>query len=88
MIFGKAALLAVQLMLPIAEFDAIDEPIWCAGTEGLLAQIASLGGQSVKRLYLEDGRRYEWYWSDREELIIEHNPGGSSCLVRLSSPDR
>lgn len=79
---------AAQFLLPMAEYDAIDEPIWCAQTAGLVAQIEGMGGQAVKRMYVGDGRTVEWFWNDREELIIEHNPGGDSCLVRLRTPAR
>ena len=84
----KVLVVAGQLLLPIAEYDAIDEPIWCAQTDGLMSQIVSLGGQAVKRMYVGDGRTVEWFWNEREELIIEHNPGGESCLIRLRTPGR
>ncbi len=82
----KVVLLAGQVVVPVAEFDAIDEPIWCAETNGLVAQIRGLGGHAVKRRYEVDGRTMEWFWSETEEVIIEHNPGGDSCLVRMRTP--
>ncbi|MCH9764399.1 MAG: hypothetical protein K0U34_00185 [Alphaproteobacteria bacterium] len=84
----KAAVVAAGLLLPVADYDSIDEPIWCAETNGLLAQITTLGGTAVKRVYVGDGRTVEWFWNDREELIVEHNPGGDSCLMRLRTPHR
>ena len=88
MISIKVVVAAGQLLLPVAEYDALDEPIWCAKRDGLVAQISGLGGQAVKRVYVGDGRTVEWFWNDREELIIEHNPGGDSCLLRLRTPGR
>lgn len=84
----KVMLVASHLMLPVGEFDAMDEPIWCAETTGLVAQIHGLGGHAVKRRYVGDGRTIEWFWSAREEVILEHNPGGDSCLVRMRTTER
>ena len=88
MLFFKVVVMAGQMLVPIAEYDAIDEPIWCAKTDGLVAQIGDLGGQAVMRKYPGDGRTVEWFWNEHEELIVEHNPGGESCLVRLRTPAR
>lgn len=85
--FGMVVVLAGQLAWPVAEYDAMDEPIWCANTNSLVAQISNLGGQRVKRRYDGGGVMTEWFVNDHEELIIEHNPGGDSCLVRLRTPD-
>lgn len=82
----KVLFVAAQIVLPMAEFDAIDEPIWCAETKGLVAQIRSLGGHAVKRRYDGNGRSVEWFWNDSEEVVVEHNPGGDSCLVRMRTP--
>lgn len=82
----KAAAAALQLLVPVAEeFDAIGPSVWCAETAGLIAQIEQRGGSAVKRVYHADGRTFEWFWNDREEVVIEHNPGGSSCLIRMQS---
>lgn len=82
----KVLAAAAQVVVPVAEFDAIDEPIWCAETSGLVAQIRGLGGEAVKRRYEVDGRTTEWFWNETEEVIIEHNPNGDSCLVRMRTP--
>ena len=88
MFLWKAATAAVQLLVPVAEFEAIGPAVWCAETSGLIRQIEERGGATVKRVYIGDGRTFEWFWNEREEVVIEHNPGGSSCLVRLQSADR
>lgn len=84
---AKVAVLASQLLLPVVDYQPITEPIWCAETDGLVAQITGLGGTAVKRQYVGDGRMVEWFWNDREELVIEHNPSGDSCLIRLRTLD-
>jgi len=76
------------LVVPVIEYDAMGEPIWCAETNSLVAQIERLGGHAVKRRYVGDGRTIEWFWSSRDEVILEHNPGGDSCLVRMRTTER
>ena len=58
-------------------------PHWCNSTGALVDNIERLGGESVMRVDLSDGRRLERYWNASEEVTIEHGTDGNSCLVEL-----
>lgn len=58
-------------------------PHWCNDTPRLVENIAQLGGESVMRRQLPDGRRLEHYWNATEEVVIEHGLDGTSCLVEM-----
>lgn len=73
----------------------LDEPVeaqvrphWCASTGKLVDDIHKLGGQSVMRLELDGGRALERYWNASEEVVIEHDRDGNSCLVDIRPRSR
>ena len=47
--------------------------------------IHRLGGYSVMRADIGEGRTLERYWNAKEEVVIEHGSDGTSCLVDLRS---
>jgi hypothetical protein len=66
-------------------YDA-DAPVrahWCNKTSTLIDDIHRLGGYSVMRADIGEGRVLERYWNVSEELVIEHGTDGTSCLVDL-----
>lgn len=63
--------------------EAQVRPHWCASTGKLVEDIHKLGGQSVMRLELDGGRALERYWNASEEVVIEHDRDGNSCLVDI-----
>ncbi|MGE4129141.1 MAG: hypothetical protein AB7E80_13340, partial [Hyphomicrobiaceae bacterium] len=67
---------------PLAEEPTV-RPHWCNDTPRLVENIAQLGGESVMRRQLPDGRRLEHYWNATEEVVIEHGLDGTSCLVEM-----
>jgi hypothetical protein len=85
MVEWKGAAVALHLLVPVVDFDAIGPSVWCAETEGLVRQLEQLGGKAVKRVYAGDGRTFVWYWNDYEEAVVEHDSNGSSCLLRINS---
>lgn len=72
---------------PTRRFDEPVEaqvrPHWCAKTGKLVEDIHRLGGESVMRLELDSGRALERYWNASEEVVIEHDRDGNSCLVEI-----
>ena len=66
-----------------SDADAPAKPYWCNSTGALIDNIERLGGESVMRVDLSDGRRLERYWNASEEVTIEHGTDGNSCLVEL-----
>ncbi len=67
--------------------DAAEQvrPHWCNKTSALIDDIHRLGGYSVMRADIGEGRTLERYWNAREEVVIEHGSDGTSCLVDLRS---
>lgn len=65
------------------DVEASATPYWCNSTGALIDNIERLGGESVMRVDLTDGRRLERYWNANEEVTIEHGTDGNSCLVEL-----
>ena len=63
--------------------DAPVRPHWCNKTSTLIADIHKLGGYSVMRADIGEGRVLERYWNASEEVVIEHGTDGTSCLVDL-----
>lgn len=65
--------------------DAQVRPHWCNTTSALVDDIHRLGGYSVMRADIGEGRTLERYWNAKEEVVIEHGSDGTSCLVDLRS---
>lgn len=63
--------------------DAPVRPHWCNKTSTLVDDIHRLGGYSVMRADIGEGRTLERYWNTSEEVVIEHGADGTSCLVDL-----
>ncbi len=63
--------------------DAPVRPHWCNKTSTLIDDIHRLGGYSVMRADIGEGRVMERYWNASEEVVIEHGNDGTSCLVDL-----
>ncbi len=63
--------------------DAPVRPHWCNKTSTLIDDIHRLGGYSVMRADIGEGRVLERYWNASEEVVIEHGTDGTSCLVDL-----
>jgi len=63
--------------------DAPVRPHWCNKTSALVEDIHRLGGYSVMRTDIGEGRTLERYWNASEEVVIEHGADGTSCLVDL-----
>lgn len=63
--------------------DAPVRPHWCNKTSALVDDIHRLGGYSVMRADIGEGRTLERYWNASEEVVIEHGADGTSCLVDL-----
>lgn len=63
--------------------DAPVRPHWCNKTSALIDDIHRLGGYSVMRADIGEGRVLERYWNASEEVVIEHGADGTSCLVDL-----
>ena len=63
--------------------DAPVRPHWCNKTGALVDDIHRLGGYSVMRADIGEGRTLERYWNTSEEVVIEHGADGTSCLVDL-----
>jgi len=63
--------------------EASVRPHWCNKTKTLVDDIARRGGESIMRLDLGDGRRLERYWNLTEEVTIEHDKDGTSCVVDM-----
>lgn len=63
--------------------DAPVRPHWCNKTSSLVDDIHRLGGYSVMRADIGEGRTLERYWNTSEEVVIEHGADGTSCLVDL-----
>ncbi|MFN3869454.1 MAG: hypothetical protein ACK4MF_10345 [Hyphomicrobiaceae bacterium] len=86
---GKAALAPAgtgsesAALYSFSDADAPAKPYWCNSTGALVDNIERLGGESVMRVDLDDGRRLERYWNASEEVTIEHGTDGTSCLVEL-----
>lgn len=68
---------------PAPEADGQVRPHWCNKTSTLIADIHKLGGYSVMRAEIGEGRTLERYWNASEEVVIEHGSDGTSCLVDL-----
>lgn len=66
-----------------SEVDGQVRPHWCNATSTLIDDIHRLGGYSVMRADIGEGRTLERYWNASEEVIIEHGGDGTSCLVDL-----
>lgn len=63
--------------------EAQVRPHWCASTGALVDNIHKLGGESVVRLELDGDRALERYRNASEEVVIEHDRDGNSCLVEI-----
>lgn len=63
--------------------DAPVRPNWCNTTSALVDDIHRLGGYSVMRADIGEGRTLERYWNTSEEVVIEHGSDGTSCLVDI-----
>ncbi len=67
----------------VYDADAPVRPHWCNKTSVLVDDIHKLGGFSVMRADIGEGRTLERYWNASEEVVIEHGADGTSCLVDL-----
>lgn len=80
---GDGFVEAVELMDATELAEASVKPHWCNATGSLVDDIHRLGGESVMRVELGDGRTLERYWNVNEEVTIEHGTDGNSCLLEL-----